>query len=169
MTTSSLPPSARRVAEALAACGLDCEIVEVPSTTRSAEEAERMVGCEVGRILKSLVFRGKASGKPVLVLASGSNRVDEEKISAHFGEAIRRADADYVREKTGYAIGGIPPLGHVEEIETYVDEDLFAFDGVWAAAGTPFAIFRVEPAALVRATGATVLAVRKDAARRRGD
>lgn len=161
MTTESLPASARRVAEALAALGLDCAIVQVPTTTRSAEEAAATVGCEVGRILKSLVFRGKTSGRPVLVLASGSNRVDEKKVAAHLGEPITRADADFVREATGYAIGGIPPLGHPSPIATLVDEDLLGYDVVWAAAGSPFAIFRVEPAALVRALGAPVLALRK--------
>ena len=118
-----------------------------------AEEAADLLGCTVGQIAKSLIFRATVSGDPVLVVASGSNRVDEAKIGALLGEAIGRAKPDFVREATGYAIGGIPPVGHARAIRTFVDEDLLAFDVVYAAGGTPNALFPIRPADLLRVCG----------------
>jgi prolyl-tRNA editing enzyme YbaK/EbsC (Cys-tRNA(Pro) deacylase) len=155
-----LPRSARRVQAALAELGLDAEGVrELDASTRTAPEAAAAVGCELGAIVKSLVFRGAGSGEPVLVLVSGDNRADEAKLAAALGEPVERADADWVREKTGYAIGGIPPVGHPAPVRTLLDEDLLRYDPVWAAAGHPHAVFAIAPAALVRATGATVVKV----------
>lgn len=157
----TLSRAAERVQAALAAAGLEARVVELPDSTRSAEEAARAVGCSVGEIAKSLIFRGAESGEPLLVIASGSNRVDEKKVAALVGEAIGKADADFVRQRTGYAIGGIPPVGHLEPIRTLIDEDLLQFATIWAAAGTPNAVFELRPAELPRVTGGTVADVRK--------
>lgn len=155
-----LPAASRRVAEAAARLGLAIEIVEMPDTTRTAEEAARACGCAVGQIVKSLVFRGRDSGTPFLLLVSGANRVDGEKASATTGEALDRPDARYVRETTGFAIGGIPPFGHAREMSVIVDPDLMAYPRVWAAAGTPRTVFAVAPGRLVEALGAQVADIR---------
>jgi prolyl-tRNA editing enzyme YbaK/EbsC (Cys-tRNA(Pro) deacylase) len=151
---AGLPRSARRVQDALQALGLPGEVRELDGSARSAAEAAESVGCELGAIVKSLVFRGASSGEPVLALVSGDNRADEERIAAAIGEPVERADADFVRAATGYAIGGVPPVGHPAPLRTLVDEDLLRFEVVWAAAGTPHAVFPADPAALARAAGA---------------
>jgi prolyl-tRNA editing enzyme YbaK/EbsC (Cys-tRNA(Pro) deacylase) len=155
----SLPKSARRVQAALHVLGVDAEVVELADSTRTAAEAAAAVGCELGAIVKSLVFRGAGSGEPVLVLVSGDNRADEARLAAALGEPVERADAGWVREMTGYAIGGVPPVGHPALLRTLVDEDLMRFDVVWAAAGTPRTVFPVAPATLIRAAGGTVAAI----------
>jgi len=160
MTT--LPPSALRVAGAARALGLDIEVREFPEGTRTAKDAARAVGVEVGQIVKSLVFL--ADGAPVLCLVSGANRVDTARLAQAIGaNDIRRADADTVREATGYAVGGVPPFGHATSLPVYCDRDLLAYDIVWAAAGTPMACFAVEPARLVEACGATIVDLREQA------
>ena len=126
-----------------------------PEGTRTAVDAAAAVGCDVAQIVKSLVFR-RASGAPVLVVASGCNRVDEKKVEALLGEPIGKADAAFVREATGFAIGGVPPAGHAQPVETIVDEDLLGYDEVWAAAGTPRDVFRTTPDRLVALTGGRV-------------
>jgi prolyl-tRNA editing enzyme YbaK/EbsC (Cys-tRNA(Pro) deacylase) len=158
--SDELSASAMKVQAALTALGLDCQVSELPGSTRTAVEAAQAVGCMVGQIVKSLVFRGRVSGKPLLALVSGSNRVDEKKLAALAGEAIEKADPDFARQHTGFAIGGVPPVGHAEQIETYVDEDLLQYTEVWAAAGTPHAVFRIPPAELARASGGRVAAVK---------
>jgi prolyl-tRNA editing enzyme YbaK/EbsC (Cys-tRNA(Pro) deacylase) len=162
MTTSSTPlsNSAQRVQQALAARGLGLTVVELPQSTRTAAEAAAAVGCTVGQIAKSLIFRAKESGRPVLVIASGSNRVDEKAVAALLGEGLGKADADFVRARTGFVIGGVPPIGHVEPPVTFIDEDLLAFDLIWAAAGTPNAVFQLRPADLATLTGGTVARVK---------
>ena len=153
--TRPLSASARKVQDALAAAGLSSEIVEHEVPARTSAQAAELLGCTVGQIAKSLVFRA-ASGRPVLVIASGANRVDEAKVAALIGEPIGKADGSYVREVTGYAIGGIPPLGHARPLVPLIDADLLAFDVVYAAGGTPNALFPIAPADLVRASGGTV-------------
>lgn len=160
MHDTPLPPSAQRVMDAAEAAGLTINVRDMPASTRTAEEAAAACGTGVGQIVKSLVFRGHDSGAPYLLLVSGSNRVDEKAVGRQIGERIERPDARYVREETGYAIGGIPPIGHRAGLRVFIDADLLAFDVVWAAAGTPQAVFAVDPAALKAATGATVLAMR---------
>lgn len=154
----ALKPSAQKVQDALAAAGLANEVVELPDSTRTAAEAARAVGCEVGQIVKSLVFRA-ASGRAVLVVASGAHRVDEKRVAAELGEAIGRADADFVRAETGFAIGGVPPIGHARELTTLVDEALLAYQEIWAAAGHPNAVFRLTPQELVAMTRGRVARV----------
>lgn len=150
--TEELSASARKVQAALQALGLDLQVIELPGSTRTAVEAAQAVGCEVGQIVKSLVFKAKRSGRPVLVVASGVNRVDERKVEALIGEPLGKADAEFVRARTGFAIGGVPPLGHSEPLPTFIDEDLLQYDQIWAAAGTPHAVFRLTPADLQRIT-----------------
>jgi prolyl-tRNA editing enzyme YbaK/EbsC (Cys-tRNA(Pro) deacylase) len=123
---SDLKPASQRVAVAAAALGLDIRIVTHAQSTRTADEAAAACGCPVGAIVKSLVFQGKASGKPYLLLVSGANRVDEKAVAKLIGEPLKRPDAAYVRDLTGYAIGGIPPLGHDAQLATYFDRDLLA-------------------------------------------
>lgn len=144
-----LSASAQRVQDALSAAGLNCAVVELPASTRTAQEAAQAIGCRVEQIVKSLVFRGRRSGQPVLVLASGSNRVNEKRVGELLGEPIERADADFVREHTGFAIGGVPPVGHPAPLTTLLDRDLLAYAELWAAAGTPHAVFRLAPADLL--------------------
>ncbi len=133
-------PSALKVQAAL---GPRFEVLEFDAGTRTADEAAAAIGCTVAEIAKSIVFRA-ASGRPVLVVASGAHRVDEKKIAALIGEKVARADADFVREATGFAIGGVPPVGHRTAPITLVDEALLAFPEIWAAAGTPNAVFRTH-------------------------
>lgn len=140
-----LSSSAKKVQDALISHGLTCQVLELPSTTRTAQEAAQTIGCQVGQIVKSLVFMGKQTQKPILVVASGSNRVNEKKLSKLVSEPIKRAKADFVREKTGFAIGGVPPVGHSEPLETFIDEDLLKYQTLWAAAGTPNAVFKLTP------------------------
>jgi prolyl-tRNA editing enzyme YbaK/EbsC (Cys-tRNA(Pro) deacylase) len=149
--------SVERVRAALAAEGLACEVHELAASTRTAQEAAQAVGCTVGQIVKSLVFRAAASDRLVLALVSGTNRASEAKLEARLGEPVKRADAAFVRQRTGFAIGGVPPLGHASPALVLVDRDLLAFDLVWAAAGSPHAVFQVAPADLVRAAGGEVL------------
>jgi prolyl-tRNA editing enzyme YbaK/EbsC (Cys-tRNA(Pro) deacylase) len=155
-----LPPSASKVRDAALQAGLAIDIKVHEQSTRTAEEAAAACGCSVGQIVKSLIFRGARSQHPVLLLVSGVNRVDEKAVARYIGEKLDRPDAGYVREVTGFAIGGIPPLGHATALTTYMDEDLLHYAEVWAAAGTPTAVFRVDPAKLREATEATVIAVR---------
>jgi prolyl-tRNA editing enzyme YbaK/EbsC (Cys-tRNA(Pro) deacylase) len=148
------------VQDALARLGLTLQVVELPDSTRTAVEAAQAIGCQVGQIVKSLVFKGKRSERPVLVAASGSNRVDECKIEALISEPLGKADAEFVRQRTGFVIGGVPPVGHSEQLETFIDQDLLQYDEIWAAAGTPHAVFRLTPADLVRITGGRVVDVK---------
>ena len=158
---STLSPSAARVQALLDAIGLGHRVVEHEASTRTSEEAAAAVGCTVAQIAKSLIFRAKTSGTPVLVIASGSNRVDEKAVGRLIGEKIDRADPDFVRECTGFAIGGVPPLGHAVAPLVLIDEDLVALGEIWAAAGTPNAVFRLTADQLVSMTGGRVAAVKK--------
>jgi prolyl-tRNA editing enzyme YbaK/EbsC (Cys-tRNA(Pro) deacylase) len=154
-----LSASAQRVQEALKGLGFTLQVVELPDSTRTAVEAAQAVGCQLGQIVKSLVFKAKRSERPILVIASGANRVNERAIEAMIGEPLGKADADFVRQRTGFVIGGVPPVGHSEPLTTFVDLDLLAFDEVWAAAGTPNAVFRLTPHDLVRMTGGQVVKI----------
>jgi len=160
MTTQPLSPSAQKVQDVLRALGFDCRVIEFQESTRTSAEAAARVGCSLGQIVKSLVFRGQVTGKPVLVLTSGANRVDEAKVGQLFGEPIGRADAEFVRAATGFAIGGVPPLGHSRPIETFIDEDLLQYATIWGAAGTPNAVFELTPEALKKMTNAKVVQVK---------
>ena len=148
-----------KVREALAAAGLASVVEELTASTRTAAEAAAAVGCAVGQIVKSLVFRGETSGRGYLVLASGANRVSLARLAELAGEPIGMADARYVRERTGFAIGGVPPLGHKEPLAAFIDRDLLPWPRLWAAAGAPNALFPLTPAELLRITGGTLAEV----------
>ena len=156
-----LSPSARKVQEALDALGFGMrQVVELPDSTRTAAEAAAAIGCTVAQIAKSLVFKGKTSGSPILVIASGVNRVNTQRLAELIGEAIDKPDADYVRDKTGFVIGGVPPVGHSTPLITFIDEDLRQFGTIWAAAGTPRAVFELTPDDLEKMTGGRVIDVK---------
>jgi prolyl-tRNA editing enzyme YbaK/EbsC (Cys-tRNA(Pro) deacylase) len=160
--TSPRLSSRDRVQAALAAHGLaDVPMREFGESTATAVDAAAAIGTTVERIVKSLVFA--ARDRPVLVLASGPNRVDLTKLAALVGAPLRRANADQVRTWTGFAIGGVPPVGHSEQLSTYLDEDLLRYEQVWAAAGTPNAVFAIDPKVLVRITGARVAQLAEEA------
>jgi prolyl-tRNA editing enzyme YbaK/EbsC (Cys-tRNA(Pro) deacylase) len=154
-----LSTSAQKVQDALAALGMSLQVVELPSSTRTAIEAAQAVGCQVGQIVKSLVFRAAHSDRPVLVVASGANRVNEALLGQMLGEPIGKADADFVRLRTGFAIGGVPPLAHAEPLTIFIDQDLLQYPEIWAAAGTPHAVFCLTPAQLVAMTGGRVVKI----------
>lgn len=156
-----LKSSAQRVQLALEALGFSFEVKEFADTTRTSAEAAAAIGCEVAQIAKSLIFRAKTSNRPILVIASGVNRVDEKKIKAILGEKVSRADANFVLEKTGFAIGGVPPVGHKQALQTFIDEDLFQFETIWAAAGTPHAVFQLSPSDLQKMTAGQVIPLKQ--------
>jgi len=157
-----LSASAQKVQDALNALGYPLKVIEYEMHTRTAQQAADAVGCTLGQIVKSLIFKGQVTGKPILVLTSGSNRVDEAHISAYAGEPIGRADPEFVRAVTGFAIGGVPPFAHNEPMETYLDEELMQYESIWAAAGTPNAVFELTPSDLKRMTGGRVAAVKQN-------
>jgi len=133
------------------------EVIELQASTRTAREAADAVGCTIGQIVKSLVFR--AGNRPILFLVSGKNRMEIQKVSRKLGIEIELADADFTKEMTGYAIGGVPPAAHLSSIETYVDEDLFKYDEVWAAAGTPHSVFKLKSSDLLPLTNGKEISV----------
>jgi len=155
-----LSPSAARIQEVLRARGFTNEVIEREETTRSSAEAAQAVGCTVAQIAKSVIFRAKGSGRPILVVASGPNRVNEKVIEAAIGEKLGKADADFVRERTGFVIGGVAPIGHAQKLEIFIDEDLLQFAEIWAAAGTPNAVFKLTPDELQRMTGGRVIGIK---------
>jgi prolyl-tRNA editing enzyme YbaK/EbsC (Cys-tRNA(Pro) deacylase) len=148
--------SVKRVARVLQDSGLSAEIVEMPESTRSAAEAAAVVGCVVDQIAKSIIFRGEDSGTALLFLTAGGNLVDPARATALAGETLGKADAALVRAQTGFAIGGVSPVGHLNPIRAFFDPRLFEFDTVWAAAGTPRHVFAIDPRRLVELTGATL-------------
>ena len=157
---TKLSPSAQRIQDLLNSLGFDYTVIEHAESTRTAQEAADRAGCELGQIVKSLIFKGSDSWKPILVLTSGANRVDEKRISAYAGERIGRADADFVRTVTGFAIGGVPPVGLAQKMETYLDEDFLQYQTIWAAAGTPNAIFELKTEDLQKMTGGKIAQVK---------
>jgi len=157
---TQLAKSAQSVQDALASKGLECKVVEFPASTRTAVEAAAAIGCEVGQIAKSLIFKTQQSSQPVLIIASGPNRVHEKKIEALVGETLLKADADFVRDITGFAIGGIPPIGHTQPISyIFIDKDLLNYQTIWAAAGTPYAVFVLQSSDLAELTGGKIVEI----------
>jgi prolyl-tRNA editing enzyme YbaK/EbsC (Cys-tRNA(Pro) deacylase) len=154
-----LKPSAQRVQDALLARGFANQVIELADSTRSAAEAAAAVGCDVAQIAKSLIFQGKTSGQAILIIASGANRVNEKAVATHLGEKLTRPDADFVREETGFAIGGVPPVGHAKALKTLIDADLLTLDPIYAAAGHPNALFQLSADELVRMTEGAVLSI----------
>jgi prolyl-tRNA editing enzyme YbaK/EbsC (Cys-tRNA(Pro) deacylase) len=155
-----LNPSAQKIQNILRGLGFDYKVIEFTESTRTAQEAADRVGCLLGQIVKSLIFKGMTSNKGILVLTSGSNRVDENKISQYSGESIGRADPEFVRTVTGFAIGGVPPMGHTQLLDSYIDEDLFQYTDVWAAAGTPNAVFQLPSSELMKISNGKIVRVK---------
>ena len=155
-----LATSSQKVQDALSAFGISLHVLELASSTRTAEEAASTIGCSVDQIAKSLIFEGAKTQLPILVIASGKNRVDEKKLELLVAEKIKRASPEFVREVTGFAIGGIPPVGHSQKIITFIDEDLAAYPELWAAAGTPFSVFKLTFEELVAITSGTVCGIK---------
>lgn len=145
---SELSKSAKRVQNFLFAMGFSFKIMELPGSTRTAQEAADSIGCKVAQIAKSLVFKEEKTARPILVIASGLNRVNIKKIQKSTGLKLEKADGKFVKDRIGYAIGGVPPVGHNEPLETLLDADLKKYETIWAAAGTPFAVFQLKPADL---------------------
>jgi prolyl-tRNA editing enzyme YbaK/EbsC (Cys-tRNA(Pro) deacylase) len=151
-------PNAERVREALASAGARAEVVEFPEGTRTSADAAAAIGTTIAQIAKTLVFL--ADGQPVLVIASGPDRVSEERLGEHLGATISRADAEAVRDATGFPIGGVPPVGHSRRLRVVIDSALLEHEEIWSAGGTPNAVFPTTPAELIRLTGAEVVDVR---------
>lgn len=156
---ATLSKSAQSIQDTLAQQGLSLKVVELATSTRTAQDAAQSIGCAIAQIVKSLIFYTKDSHLPILILASGSNRVDEKIIEQHSGEKVVKADADFTREVTGFAIGGVPPIGHKQVIKTYIDEDLLRYEQVWAAAGTPHAVFSIPSKELAALTKGKVIKI----------
>ncbi len=148
--------SLRRVRAALEAAGVAADIREMPDSTRTAQSAADAVGCELDQIAKSIIFRGEQSAAAILFLTAGGNRVDAARASAVAGEPLGKADAALIRAQTGFAIGGVAPVGHLNPIRAFLDVRLMAFDQVWAAAGTPRHVFALDPRILPQLTGAEI-------------
>jgi len=157
---ATLNPSAQKVQDELIARGYSNKVLEFAQTTRTSAEAAAAIGTTVAQIAKSLIFKTKHTHRAILVIASGINRVNEKVLSGLVGEPIERPDADFVRAQTGFAIGGVPPIGHASPLDTWIDEDLRMFDAIWAAAGTPFAVFKLTPTELVAMTGGRVVSIK---------
>jgi prolyl-tRNA editing enzyme YbaK/EbsC (Cys-tRNA(Pro) deacylase) len=155
-----LPPAAQRVQDALKGLGRSYVVRQLDHSTRTASEAAQAVGCQVAQIAKSLVFRGRISGRPVLVIACGANRVSETRLADLLGEEVVMADPDFVRQHTGFSIGGVPPVGLADRLAIFIDEDLLRFDVIWSAAGTPHAVFPMPPGDLAALTGGQVVVLK---------
>jgi prolyl-tRNA editing enzyme YbaK/EbsC (Cys-tRNA(Pro) deacylase) len=158
--SSTLKGSAQKVQDALVARGYQNQVIEFTDSTRTAEDAAAAVGCVVGQIAKSLIFRGATSQRPLLVITSGANRVHEKRAARHIGEKLEKADADYVHKTIGFAVGGVPPVGHAQPVSTYIDQDLLQYEQIWAAAGHPHAVFCLTPEELILMTSGEVIEVK---------
>ena len=155
-----LAKSAKTVQDVLAKKGLECKVVEMADSTRTAQDSANAIGCDIAQIVKSLIFKTKATHRPVLILVSGQNRVNEKVIESHVGEKITKADADFTKDITGFAVGGIPPVGHRQAIDfIFIDQDLMKFDSIWAAAGTPNAVFNLQSKHLVEMTEGKIISI----------
>lgn len=150
-----MKPAAEKIQQVLRELGLDCAVVEFSESTKTSAEAAAAIGTTVEQICKSILFAAK--DQAIMVMASGANRIDTAKVQSHVAVPLSKANAGFVRDKTGYVIGGVPPIGHATPFPIFIDEDLLKFEVVYAAAGTPNAIFGIKPADLVRVTGGTVI------------
>ncbi|OIP97828.1 prolyl-tRNA editing protein [Candidatus Wirthbacteria bacterium CG2_30_54_11] len=155
-------PTALKVKNLLHDMGFEIKVLEFPQGTKTSQDAAFCVGCEIAQIAKSIVFRAKIKGDCVIVVASGAHRVDERKVEKLIGEKLSKGDADFVREKTGYVIGGVAPVGHTTVCRTFIDESLLSYEIIYGAAGTPNAVFAMAPADLLKMTGGQVADVKQE-------
>jgi prolyl-tRNA editing enzyme YbaK/EbsC (Cys-tRNA(Pro) deacylase) len=158
--TDILSPSVQKVQDAIRSLGFSIEVVELEATARTSADAAQAVGCKVEQIAKSLIFQTKVTHRPILIIASGSNRVNEKRMAELISEPIGKADGDFVRQHTGFAIGGVPPVGHLEKLDIFIDEDLLQYEEIWAAAGSPHAVFKLTPSDLIKMTGGRVTSIK---------
>lgn len=158
--SSNLKKSAEKVQSVLNEFRFELNVIELSDSTRTAQEAANTIGCTVSQIAKSLIFQGKTTKNPILIIASGTNRINEKAIKEYIGEKLGKADAGFVLEHTGFAIGGIPPIGHKTPITTFIDEDLMQYEEIWAAAGTPNAVFKLTPKILAEITKGNIICVK---------
>lgn len=153
-----MKPNSKKIKDFLESKSVQSEVKEIPESTRTSKEAAEAIGCSVSEIAKSIIFKSE-TGKPILVIASGPSRINEKTIGEKVGEKLSKASPEFVKEKTGFPIGGVPPIYHNEKIETFFDKDLLNFKEIWAAAGTPNSVFKIHPEELVRISDATVTAI----------
>jgi prolyl-tRNA editing enzyme YbaK/EbsC (Cys-tRNA(Pro) deacylase) len=154
-----LKTSAQKIQEIFTKNKLEFQVIELSHSTRTAQDAANALSCEIAQIVKSLIFYENISKNPILILASGINKVSEKIIEKEIGAKISKADAQFVRQVTGFAIGGVPPLGHIQKIKTYIDNELFKWEDLWAAAGTPNAVFKLKAQDLVHLTSGKVITI----------
>ncbi len=140
--------------------GFDYKVIELPDSTHTAVDAANALSCQVAQIAKSIIFKTKNSNQPILVIASGINRINEDKIIEYISESIEKANADFVLEKTGFIVGGVPPLGHINPIKTFIDQDLMQYDEIWAAAGSSRAVFKLKPQDLSKMTNGQIVSIK---------
>jgi prolyl-tRNA editing enzyme YbaK/EbsC (Cys-tRNA(Pro) deacylase) len=159
--TKNLKHSLQRIQNLLQDYNLEIKVIEFKQLTRTSKEAAELIGCEVGQIAKTLIFKSKKTHKPICVIVSGKNRLDEMKIVRHLGEEIEKPDADFIIEHTQFVIGGIPPIGYPLENKPLIDEDLLMYQEIWASAGTPYVVFRIAPKDLLKITEARVVMLRQ--------
>ncbi len=157
---NTLPIPAQKVQNAIIEYGYAFTVIESDVPTHTAQQAAEKVGCKLGQIVKSIIFKGSVSGKPILVLTSGENRVNEELISKEIGESINRADPEFVKQSTGFPIGGVPPIAHSTPVKVFIDKDLMKYETIWAAAGTPNSLFELTPIALETMTSGKIIQVK---------
>ena len=152
--------NAQTVQDKLKDLGFNYKVIELPDSTHTAVDAANALSCQVAQIAKSIIFKTKNSHQPILVIASGVNRVNEGKIVEYISEPIEKANADFVLEKTGFVIGGVPPLGHINPIKTFIDQDLMQYDEIWAAAGSSRAVFKLKPQDLSKMTNGQIVSIK---------
>ncbi len=157
--SKKISSSAKRFKEELDKTNIKTNIIEMSESTRTSKDAANAIGCSIGQIAKSLVFMTEDTNEAVLIITSGNNRVNEEKVSQIIGHQIKKANPKFVKLETGFAIGGVPPFGHRKEIKTYIDRDLLNYDEIWSAAGNPHAVFEISPTKLLEITKAIVISV----------
>ncbi len=156
-----LKHSSQRIQNLLQDYHLEVKVIEFKQLTRTSKETAELIGCEVGQIAKTLIFKGEKTHQPICVIMSGKNRLDEMKIVEYLGEGIEKPDADFITEHTKFAIGGVPPLGYPLDNQPLIDEDLMTYQEIWAAAGTPYAVFRITPNDLLKITRAQIVTIRQ--------
>jgi len=156
----NLSKSAQKIQSVLSQFGLELTVIELTESTRTSKDAAEAIGCEIAQIAKSLIFKGKRTQKPILVIASGANRVNENKIQEYAGEEIVKAEAAFVLEHTGFVIGGVPPIGHLTYIKPFIDKYLLKYPEIWSAAGTPNAVFKLTPDDLLKITQGQVVLIK---------
>jgi prolyl-tRNA editing enzyme YbaK/EbsC (Cys-tRNA(Pro) deacylase) len=157
MVKNELSSSAKKVQDILSTFNKTYKVKELPDSTRTAKDAALAIGCDVAQIVKSIVFMSSETKRAVMVIASGTNRINEAKISSRIAESVVKADGDFVRNATGYAIGGVPPVGQPSSVIIFIDGDLMQYEKVWAAAGTPHAVFELNPLDLPALSGGLVI------------